>query len=471
MIPIFVFLLALVIVALPPASKSTSASVRAPFDRIDHIIVIVEQNHTFDSYFGTYPGANGFQEAKKFPYLPGSEPLRIEPFPYRQGEVERFVPVPGSESLSNGRQTAIDAYNEGEMDGFALAQAKRGLSPELPMLYHEQDSAKALWEIADEFVLFDNYFSAVLGGSLPNMLHLIAGRAGDHEYSRKSELESLAREDLRTVFDELQVAGVSWKYYIANIENVDPGWLLRGDYMRPEVKTPSQLYWAPVTAMYRFWEDPGLNAGLVSQEQFFRDAAAGELPAVSFVLPSPTDHPVGRLEQAQERLLSLVNAVAKGPQWDRTAIFIVWDDWGGFYDHVSPPPELGFRVPALLISPWARQGYISHVEHDHTSILNFIVQRFGLDPLSDRQMTANGFEDAFQSDGTPKDPPAFSSASVPSAPVGTPAENRSTRAMYLATFGLVGAALVLLRPRRDVRQPRLVGRRGGRQQDWEWFLQ
>ena len=440
--------LALAYPGSPPSAAADAASAGDLSQRIDHIIVVVEENHTFDSYFADYPGANGPYGVDSYPRDPTTG-TSVEPVLYSESIRERVLAAatPGKELLSNGRAAAEEAYNGGLMDGFVGAQVRRGNDPQVSMVYYSEEEVRGLWSLADRFVLFDNYFSSALGDSMPNMLHLLAGTSNGIKSGTKETLAQIA-DGLPTVFDQLQAAGVSWKYYVGGLERLDRERIAGGDYLRPDQPTPSQMYWAPILGMKRFWEDPQLNAGLASQEQFFLDAAQGSLPAVSFVLPSPTDHPLAPPTAPQQRLLSLVNAMGKSPQWGRSAMFIVWDEWGGFYDHVPPPQVdemgLGLRVPALLVSPWAQRGYVSHVQYDHTSILSFIAQRFGLPPLSPREAASNSFETAFEFDAPPREAPAFGLASIPAAPVGTPSQNRLTLMAYLEIFAVVAAVIGFL---------------------------
>jgi len=432
----------------PPSAMADVASAGDLSQRIDHIIVVVEENHTFDSYFASYPGANGTYAVDSYPRDPTTG-MPVEPVPYSESFREGVVAsaTKGKEPLSNARPAAEEAYNGGLMDGFVGAQVRRGNDRQIAMVYYSKEDVRGLWSVADRFVLFDNYFSSALGDSLPNMLHLVAGTSNGIKTGTKETLAQIS-DGLPTVFDQLQAAGVSWKYYIGGLESLDRERIAGGDYLRSDEPTPSQFYWAPILGMKRFWEDPQLNAGLASQEQFFLDAAEGRLPAVSFVLPSPTDHPLTAPTAPQQRLLSLVNAMGKSPQWESSAMLIVWDEWGGFYDH-EPPPQvdglgLGFRVPALLVSPWAKRGYVSHVQYDHTSILSFIAQRFGLPSLSPRVAASNSFETAFEFDAPPREAPAFGLASIPAAPVGTPSQNRLTLMAYLEIFAVVAAVIGFL---------------------------
>ncbi len=439
-------LLTILLFLVLTGQRATSVAQADSNSRIDNIIVIVEQNHTFDSYFGLYPGANGLNNVTRFPIDPVTN-SQVEPSVSVEELRERLAASasPGSELLSNGRGAAIDAFNGGAMDGFVAAQVNRGLDDELAMSYFHGEDVRGLWDIADQFVLFDNYFSSVLGDSLPNMMYLIAGTSRGINRGSVDTLKLLVNEKAPTVFDQLQEAGISWKYYVGNLERVSEEKVLRGAYLETEEERPAQIYWVPVLVMPRFWTDPEMRSRLASQEQFFIDAARGELPSVSFVLPSPTDHPLTPPVVSQPRLLSLVNAVAKSPQWERSALFITWDEWGGFYDHVPPPQidelGLGFRVPGLLVSPWARPGYISSVLHDHTSILKFISDRFNLPPLSKRQKAANSFDDVFDFENPPLERPAFSLADIPPSRVGTPTQSRLTLTLYLAGFAIAAVSL------------------------------
>ena len=428
-----VLLLAALAWAQPPSARADEPdqSSSPPLsDRIKNIVVVLEQNHTFDSLFGTYPGANGLDAVQ--------DPL-LQPY---SDHAARISSSSGTDALSNARPAALHAYNGGLNDGFVEAQASRGYDPALSMVYYDGPEIDSLRDIANDFVLFDNYYSSVLGDSLPNMLYMLTGSSHGITLGTQSALTDLGEADIPTIFDQLQAAGVSWKFYIGGIEAIEGDRVLQGDYFQPNIVTPAQFYWAPVLSMHRFWTDPTLNAGLATQEQFYLDSANGTLPSVSFVLPAPTDHPVNAPDIAYQRLLSVVNAVIKSPQWQQTALFTVWDEWGGLYDHVAPPQVdefgLGFRVPALMVSPWAKSGYIAHTQHDHLSILSFIEQRFGLPLLSTRQPTISVFDETFQFDLPPRDVSVFSATTIPETPVGTFSQNRLVLAMYLAALASVG---------------------------------
>ncbi len=418
----------------PGAARTGGAELSGP--GIDHVVVIIEQNHTFDSYFGTYPGVDGLPAGD---VVPPDDPAG--------GGVVTGGVAGGGVELSNGRTAALSAHRAGAMDNFVGAQEELGYDGELSLMVHDRTTAPILWSLADEFVLFDHFFSSAFGGSLPNTLHLMTGDGHGITEDSKASLAALQELSPPTVFDRLQDAGEDWNLYVGRLDEIDPETVISGGYRRPSTVTPSALYWAPALAMPRFWTDPELRAGLADQEAFYRDAAAGALPAVSFIVPQPTDHPSGSGIQGQERLQSLVNAIIKSPDWDHTAVFVVWDDWGGFRDHVPPPTGLGFRVPMLMLSPYARPGFVSSVEHDHTSVLDFIVDRFDLEPLSSRQRASLPFDDALLAEPR-ADRRLITNVELDATPVGTRHQNRLTLALYLVASSLaVGVLVVILRRR------------------------
>ena len=309
-----------------------------------------------------------------------SEPIRARDF-------IRYRAKKGNTALSNTTGAALDAYHGGAMDSFVRTQQRRGKPAQLPLLHTDGSSVPGLWGLAKSYVLFDRYFSSVPGGSLPNMVSLFTGQTKG--YTGAGDLKDLtrfAKSDTPTVFDQLTQRNIPWRYYVGQLPVLNGNRVIDGSYLK-QGATPSVLYTAPVLAMPRFWRQP-LRAGLSTQDQFYKDASTGQLPTVSVVAPLPSDQPMTSLEASQQRLLSMINTLTKGPAWSKTAVFVVWDDWGGWYDHVAPPATgglLGFRVPALLVSPLVRQGYVSSVAQDHRSVLAFVERQFDLPDLTGRR--------------------------------------------------------------------------------------
>jgi phospholipase C len=409
--------------------------------QIDHVVVVVLENATLDSMFGTYPGVDGLDRQRdRVPdlrgVLHGPRPLRITDL----GRSGSFPLAPGEEAINNGFGAATDAYRGGKMDGFIRAQEERDFQAPLVMRHFDRRTVPGLWQLADEYVLFDRYFSSARADSLPNILHLISGSDQGVKHGTRPVLRRLWTSTFPTIFDRAEDAGISWRYYVGGLDRVDARTLRRGGYFTESSPfTPSQLYWAPVLSIGRFWERP-LRRGIADQGAFFRDALRGKLPAISYVLPSPNTHWPTLPWESERRLYSILNAVRRSPQWERTAIFLVWDDWGGFYDHVDPPTidghPLGFRVPAMLISPAAARGHISSETHDHTSIPAFIADTFGLKRVG-QTYTSPSFNDAWGDSIRPD--PIF----VLRRPAAYEARGRehATSVFRLYLFGLLVAAV------------------------------
>ena len=360
--------------ALAAAQAASGIVIAAPVDpsplepslleeAFDNIVVIIEQDHTYDSYFGSYT-----------PPTAGAERAR--------------TPTPG------------------------------------------------LFALADNYVLFDNYFASSSGGTLGNMLDLMTGSDHDLLNSSKESLTALAALDAPTVFDRLNDKGVDWRLYIGDFADVDPDKVLGGQYLASGVGVPASLYRAPILGMRRTWNDESLSSRIVDQGAFFDDATSGSLPPVSFVLPSPSDHPAQGAASGETRLLSLVNAVAKSEQWSRTAVFVTWDDGGRQFDSATPPIGGGLRVPLLLVSAHAKAGAVARIQYDHLSLLATIEHRFGLEPLSGRADPGESLAEAFGPLDVDRAPMVFSRTALPPTPVGTSAQNAQTLLLYALGFML-----------------------------------
>ena len=438
-------------------SPSAAATATSPSD-VKHIVVIVEQSHTYDSYFGAYPRGDGAYTRGARVSQPSSNGLPISSRPLRPGDIARNRPAAGTAALANTGGTSVAAFHGGAMDSFVRAQQRRGKSAQLPLLYADGSSVPGIWGLADSYVLFDRYFSSVPGGSLPNMISMFTGQTrGYSGPSALADLTRFANSSTPTVFDQLTERRVPWRYYVGSLPQLNGDRVIDGSYLKQGAPTPSTLYTAPVLAMPRFWREP-LRASLASQDQFYLDASSGKLPAVSVVAPLPSDQPLTALEGAQQRLLSMINSLAKGPEWANTAVFVVWDDWGGWYDHVAPPTTnglLGFRVPALLVSPLVRQGYISSVPQDHRSVLAFIARRFGLPDLTAGQARGNSFDNVFGRPPSPDKRGVVRLTRLPDPPVGTDRQNVLALATYALVIGTASVAGVLwsVRTRRRQRRP------------------
>ena len=397
--------------ASPPAAPSAATGAATSqaqggaggIHNIKHVIVIMQENRTFDSYFGTYPGADGIP-------MQNGVPTACVPDPATGGCVRPYVDH--SDRNGGGPHNASNStadVDAGKMDGF-IAQAERAKSgcadPNDPrcthakngvvdvMGYHVESDIPNYWAYARNFVLQDRMFESVHSWSFPSHLFLISGWSANcsdpaNPMSCQGALDPrnrTARDQTPFAWTELTYllskAGVSWGWYLDHGASGSAG-LGKGGV--PNI-------WNVLPGFSDVHQDNQL--GDVQQlSAFFGAAKSGQLPAVSWILPNGADseHPPALVSQGQSYVTRIVNAVMQSPDWDSSAIFLTWDDWGGFYDHVQPPTvdQLGYglRVPGIVISPYARQGYIDHQTLSFDAYLKFIEDDFlsgqRLDPNTD----------------------------------------------------------------------------------------
>lgn len=339
--------------ATAPRRRAVSPVPSIPIQRI---VIVLQENHTFDNYFGTYPGADGTAgKTICLPNLPGN-PNCVSP---------TRAPAATPVSLSHDWSTAHAAYDGGKMDAFVTAEGNAGT-----MEYFDRTDLPRYWAAADRYTLCDRYFTSAMTESLPNHLFLVAGTCGGIEDDNVP-----ASLPFPSIFERLDAVGVSWKVYGFTT------WFRNFAYVQ---KTP--------TAQKRF----------ASGNAFATDLKAGSLPTVSWIIGAPggSEHPPADVRIGQNSVADdIINPLGSSPYWGDLAVFVTWDDYGGFFDHV-PPPQVdafgyGFRVPCLVVSPYARPGFVDSTVRDHSSILRFVEDRFGVAPLSTRDAAADGFAGAF----------------------------------------------------------------------------
>ena len=408
-----------------------SARAAAPRTPIHHFITLMQENHTFDNYFGTYPGADG---------IPPGTCVPIDP---RKGRKPCFKPFHiGSNSiaprdLDHSTATARLQYNDGRMDGFISALRRRNQDGRLAMGYRNGDDLPFYWNLADDYVLYDRFFSPAFGGSYLNHVYWATASPGGG-IDRVPE-EGLS--NLPTIFDRLQKAHVTWKFYV---QNYDPRLNYRTFKDFPGNRA-SQVIWVPILNFARYIDDPAFMRHVVPLRQYFKDLDNGTLPEVSYIAPSgPSEHPPSNLASGEAFVRGLINGLMDSSSWRSSAFLLAYDDWGGWYDHVKPPQVdnfgYGFRVPAILVSPYARQGFIDSTTLDFTSILRFIEDNWGLAPLTRRDATAKSIAGGFDFAAAPR------KASFVSAHRG-PAEEeaRVVRSrVYLLYLGALGLPVLIV---------------------------
>jgi phospholipase C len=384
---------ALLALAALPGSAAAAGPEPATTTPIKNFVFLLQRNHSFDNYFGTRPGVDGVPEGLCMPSQPGTSEPCVRPF---------NIGGKGIMDLDHTEETFRTQYNA-DMNGFVSAQNRKGRDGALAMGYYDQRDLPYYWNVADEYVLFDRFFSSTWLGALHNHVYAVTGTPG--VTGPNDGIPAGGWGDLPTIFDRLEKKGISWKFYV---ERYDPSINFRtpvsetADYDRR-----AQVIRAPLLAYARYLDDLRLSSRIVDLDQYFEDAARGELPAVSFIRPSvSSEQPPGSVQAGQRLVRSLVNELCRSPQWPTSAFIWSYDHSGGWYDHVRPPQvdQYGYgpRVPALLVSPYARRGFVDHENHDLTSILKFIEVNWGLQPLARRDAAAGAMLEAFDFQAGPR---------------------------------------------------------------------
>jgi phospholipase C len=414
-----------------------------PRTPIRHFIYLLQENHTFDNYFGTYGhGSDGIPKGVCMP-LNLAKPKAGCLKPFHLG---------GQPTTDLGHNPIIyrGQYDGGRMNGFANILRLQDLDPTEVMGYYDGTDIPYYWNLADRFVLFDRFFSSDGDGSGPNHMFAVAAYPGDpHDVPKGGFTQP-------TIFDRLQRAGVSWKFYVSNY---DP----RITY-RSHVKgdRDSQVVWVPLLDMARFIDRKTLARHIVPLSQYYRDLADGTLPAVAYVAPSgASEHPPGSIQSGERFVRTLINNLTASRYWKSSAFMLAYDDWGGWYDHVKPPQVdafgYGFRVPALLVSAYAHPGYVDHTTLDFTSPIKFIEENWGLAPLTQRDARANSVMGAFDFSKPPR--PAEIIPATRSIEAATAANSSIIYPAYGLAAGVVLALMLvaLLRSRAGRRTTPALG--------------
>ncbi len=412
-----------------PALASSSTPTRTP---IKHFITIMQESHTFDNYFGTFPGADG---------IPPGTCMPVDPHKKGSACVKPFHITSGHQltGLDHSTGTISQQYNRGRMNGFIYGLRQRNQSGTITMGYYDGRDLPYYWYLARNYVLFQRFFSSSRISSLMNHMYWVSAAPGPAQ----SRVPRQGYGNLQTIFDRLEASGVSWKFYI---QNYDP----QVTYRTMEVagNKSSQVVWAPVLGFDRFIDDPNLSKHIVGISQYYKDLQSGTLPAVSYIVPSgSSEHPPASIQSGQNFVKSLIQALMRSSAWSSSAFMLTYDYSGGWYDHV-PPPRVdkygdGFRVPALLVSPYARKGHIDSTTLDFSSILKFIEYNWNLEPLTRRDATANNLLTAFDFHQAPRTP-----VYMPSTMLATQPKKEPRRAIIYAGYGsaLGLAGLILAWP-------------------------
>jgi phospholipase C len=397
------------------ASAPILINVLAGIHKIQHVVIIMQENRSFDTYFGTYPGADGIPHGVCVP-----DPLSggcVAPF---HDAADRNYGGP------HGAAAATADIDGGLMDGF-VTQAEKGQSCSTTnpacspcqqgqtskcndvMGYHDAREIPNYWNYARDFVLQDHMFEPNSSWSLPEHLFQVSEWSAfctspTDPFSCRNQLQNpnpvsalgpadqtplYAWTDMTYLLHEY---GVSWGYYVfkGSEPDCENDSAVACQPVPQGAKTPG--IWNPLPHFETVHQD-GQLGDVQSLSNFFVQAKNGTLPAVSWIDPNGTvsEHPTALVSAGQTYVTGLVNAIMQSPDWNSTAIFLSWDDWGGFYDHVVPPAVdqngYGLRVPGIVISPFARRGYIDPQILSHDAYNKFIEDDFlggqRLNPLTD----------------------------------------------------------------------------------------
>ena len=371
----------------------------------------MQENRSFDSYFGTYPGANGIPQGISF--IDPHDGTTVTPY-----HDTNDINLGGPHGWDNA-QADIDS---GKMDGF-LTQAYKGLNangtplapnttpghnPKDVMGYHDYHEIPNYWNYARLYVLQDNLFESVASYSLPAHLYMLAAQSGGYTGYKQTQPSTY---NFPEITELLTAANIDWKYYVTSgkLPDTEDEHVV-GTQSQEQQNPDKYTFWNPLPAFPKVQNDPSLRMRLQGTSQFYKDAANGNLPQVSWVIPSSavSEHPPAGVREGMAYVTGLINAIMNSPEWYSTAIFVSWDDWGGFYDHVAPPKidqyGLGIRVPGLVISPYAKQGYIDHKTYSFESWLRIVEERFDVNPLTARDTNALDMLDAFDFTQNPRPP-------------------------------------------------------------------
>jgi phospholipase C len=376
---------------------------------IKHVVFVIKENRTFDNMFGRFPGANGVSVG-----LDEGEPRPLT-------QALDSIPI----DIRHCYQCALQAWNGGEMDGFATIS---DAADRYAYTQYQPEDLPNYWHWAEEFVLGDNFFASAQGPSFPNHLYTIAAQSGGTHENPIQDLDLLRERHQETGLfkawgcDSIEEAFVPVEDREGNVKNVPPcfDFLTEGDLLT-EAGIPWAYYsatnlqngylWSAYDAIRHIREDEEVwKTHIFPVDDFVRQVKDGLLPPVTWVTPrfELSEHPEYSMCHGENWTTEIVNAVMESPDWADTAIFITWDDYGGFYDHVPPPQvdDFGFgvRVPLLIISPYARRGYVTDELGEFSSVLRFMEDNWGLTQLTHRDEDATPLLSAFDFDQEPRPP-------------------------------------------------------------------
>jgi phospholipase C len=391
---------ALVRFAPPDPQPPTAEPVSIPTGIITHVIIVVQENRSTDDLF------NG---------LPGADTVTVGAAAHHKSVALQRIPLEAPGDLDHSPLGFSIDYDNGANDGWLEEGWSAQLPKNAPYAYVPQSETAPLFAMAEQYTFADRMFQTNQGPSWPAHQFLISGTSapsagspllasenpvGPHDKfhppggcdspagSKVALMDASGREsstafpcfDHQTLMDVLDSSGISWRYY----EPQFGGYWDGPDAISHLRYTPTD--WSRV---------------VVPETKVLTDIQNGDLAQVSWVIPNGanSDHPDSMRSSGPSWVASIVNAIGASPYWNSTVIFVTWDDWGGWYDHVAPPiygpNELSYRVPLIVVSPYAKHGYISHVQHEFGSILHFVEENFETSSLGYTDVRADDLSDCF----------------------------------------------------------------------------
>ncbi len=334
--------------AFSSVDKALASNSGPDVNPISHVLIACQENRSFDHYFGYYPKAGSFGVPAHYSQ-PDGHGGAVTPH-------HDFFPI--SQNPSHSWQSIHSEWNRGTMNGFYTTDGSTAL------YYYDGSDLSYYYSLAGSFTLCGNYFCSMLAPSNPNRLALMSGTAGGNTTNTMSR----GSLDWPTIVDLLDAHNITWKCY-----NLGIG-------------TGTSIEDFNMLVYFKRWQhDPRLK---FSEDDYQSDLDAGTLPQVSFLITESliSEHPPADIQMGQQKMSEVIDALMASKLWTSSALFFTYDEGGGFFDHVAPPQfdayGLGFRVPTLIVSPWAKRGYISSHLYEHSSMLKFIERRFGLPSLA-----------------------------------------------------------------------------------------
>ncbi|HEX8067236.1 MAG TPA: alkaline phosphatase family protein [Thermoleophilaceae bacterium] len=373
------------------AAPRRRTSARLDVERVEHVVILMQENISFDHYYGTLAGVRGFSDPQALT-LPSGRSVFEQPYPasadgyLRPWRFDDASANPCNVLVDNGWASRHNAWAEGRMDGFVGATF--GTPNHFTMAYYDRAGVPWHAALADAFTVCDGYFCSVLGPTNPNRLYMWTatidpnGRDGGPDYDNQAYANGDTRYTWPTYPERLTDAGVSWRVYHEDDDFDDNALKYFASYQDAQPGSP--LYENAMRSR--------------PADAFVQDVAADDLPQVSWIVPptKASEHPmVSAPALGADYCDKVMKAFAAHPKvWRKTALVFTYDEDGGYFDHVRPPtpppgtPDefvgdqpigLGFRVPTVVCSPWTRGGFVCSKTYDHTSLIRFLERRFGVE--------------------------------------------------------------------------------------------